>query len=83
MANLYVRAKLVSREPAVFELYHNGSLVERVEFDLRRTGRYSIEGVDILSIGKKIELRQGGGEYTLKAVSNNLFFGRPVILSNP
>ncbi len=82
-ANLFVRARLVDRDPAVFELYKDGNLVERYEFDLRRTNRYTVQGVSSLSIGKKIVLDQGNGDYMLKAVSDNLFFARPVILLNP
>ncbi|MEF3695473.1 MAG: hypothetical protein V3576_09050 [Candidatus Cloacimonadota bacterium] len=80
--DLYIRAKLVDREPATFELYRNGTLVDRYEFDMRRTTRYSIQGVTSLSIGKKLVINSGSGEYRLKTVSNNIFFARPVVKRN-
>lgn len=80
--DLYIRARLQDRTPATFELYRNGSLVERYEFDMRRTTRYSVQGVSSLSIGKKLVISSGSGEYRLKAVSNNIFFARPVVKRN-
>jgi hypothetical protein len=81
-AQIYVRARLLDRTLPVFELYRNGDLVGTYEFSLMRSTKYKATGVNFLTVGKKLELPAlaGSAEYELKAASDHLFFGRPVVL---
>ncbi|HNX37133.1 MAG TPA: hypothetical protein PKI15_02130 [Candidatus Cloacimonadota bacterium] len=79
-ADVYVRARLLDATIPVFELYYKGKLINTYDFTIKRTTQYKATGVTSLSIGKKITLDMGNGEYVLKAKSNHMFFARPVVL---
>ena len=81
-AVVYVRARLADRSLPVFELYKDGELVDTYEFTLKRTTRYKVSGIRHLSIGMKIELppNSGSSRYELRAASDHLYLGRPVLL---
>jgi hypothetical protein len=81
---VYVRARLLDRSVPVFELYQDGKLVETYEFSLKRTTKYEAVGIKYLSVGKKIVLPEndGSANYELRAKSDHLFFGRPLVLSS-
>lgn len=81
-AVLYVRARLLDRTLPIFEVYVNGTLVQTHEFTLKRSTKYSVTGIRHLSIGMKVELpaNQGKSVIELKAKSDHLFLGRPVLL---
>lgn len=81
---VYVRARLLDRSIPEFELYQDGKLVETYEFSLKRSTKYSAVGIKYLSVGKKVVLPKNNGtsEYELRAKSDHLFFGRPLVLSS-
>lgn len=81
-AIVYVRARLTDRSLPVFSVYHNGELVETVEFSLARTTKYSAQGVRHLTIGRRIELPENAdsSEYELRAESDHMFMARPVFV---
>lgn len=81
-ADLYVRARLMDKTLPAFELYHNGKLIDTYDFSLKRTTQYKVPGVSSLSIGRKIVLKLGNGEYVLKAKTDHMFFARPVIVKS-
>lgn len=79
---VYVRARLLDRSIPIFELYKDGELIETYEFSLKRSTKYSVVGVRYLSVGKKVVLpaNDGTSNYELRAKSDHLFFGRPLVL---
>lgn len=81
-AVVYVRARLTDRSVPEFSVYKNGEPVETHEFTLKRTTKFKVEGVRHLSIGIKLELpkNEGSAKYELRANSDHIFFGRPVLL---
>lgn len=81
-AVIYVRARLLDRSIPAFDVYINGQLVQTHEFTLKRSTTYAVTGIRHLSVGKKVELpaRTGKAVVELKAKSDHLFLGRPVIL---
>ncbi len=81
-AVVYVRARLTDRSLPIFELYKDGKLVETHEFTLKRTTKYKVDGIRYLSIGIKVDLPENSdsSRFELKAVSDHLFLGRPVLL---
>ncbi|MDZ4121734.1 MAG: hypothetical protein U1C33_04895, partial [Candidatus Cloacimonadaceae bacterium] len=81
-AVVYVRARLTDRTLPIFELYKDGELVHTYEFTLKRTTKYKVSGIRHLSVGIKIELppNSGSSSYELRAVSDHLFLGRPVLI---
>lgn len=81
-AVVYVRARLTDRSLPIFELFKDGEPVNTYEFTLKRTTRYKVDGIRYLSIGIKVELpeNESSSKYELKAVSDHLFLGRPVLL---
>lgn len=80
-AILYVRARLLDRSLPAFQIYRNGVLLDTKEFTLRRSTKYKAVGVEHLTTGMKIELagQSGPAEYELRAVSDHMFFARPVL----
>ncbi len=80
-ANLYVRARLLDRSLPVFQLFRDGVLLDTKEFTLRRSTKYKAVGVEHLTTGMKIEIpgQSGPAEYELRAVSDHMFFARPVL----
>lgn len=83
-AVVYVRARLLDRSVPEFDVYVNGELAQTHEFTLKRSTTYSVTGIRHLSVGKKIELPANPGKAVieLKAKSDHLFLGRPVILKS-
>jgi len=81
-AVIYVRARLLDRSLPVFEVYVNGELAQTHEFNLKRSTTYSVSGIRHLSIGKKVVLpaNKGKAVIELRAKSDHLFLGRPVLL---
>lgn len=79
---VYVRARLLDRTLPVFELYRDGELVDTHEFSLMRTTKYKAVGIDHLTIGMKLELPENPGttNFELRAKSDHLFLGRPLVL---
>lgn len=80
-AVVYVRARLLENTLPLFEVYVNGELNQSFEFSLKRTTSYSVPGIRHLTVGKKITLpaNQGKSVIELKAKSDHLFLGRPVL----
>ncbi len=81
-AIVFVRARLLDRSLPVFALYRDGDLLGTHEFTLRRSTKYKAAGVDHLTIGLKLELppNSGSAQYELRALSDHLFFARPLLL---
>jgi len=81
---VYVRARLTDRTLPKFSLWHNGKKVEEYEFGLSRSTKYSAQGVNYLTIGKKIDLpaNDGSSQYELRAESEHMFMARPYLLKN-
>lgn len=78
---LYVRAQMTEKKVPVFGLYKNGELVQKVSLSMKRTKSYTSEGVTHYTIGKKMEFPALDkiAVYELRAMTDNLFIGRPVI----
>lgn len=81
-AVIYVRARLLDRELPVFDVYVNGKLHDTHEFSIKRTSTYSVIGIRHLSLGKKVTLPENSGRCVieLRAKTDHLFLGRPVLL---
>lgn len=84
-AVVYVRPRLLDRSIPKLGVYQNGNLVNTIEFTIKRTTKYRVQGIKNLGIGIKIELPQNNGssDYELKPLSDHLFIGRPVLLKKP
>ncbi len=80
-ADLYVRARLLDRSTPTFELWANGVLAGTYNFTLKRSSTYSVVGINHLSTGMKVPLPSNSGTtvYELRAKSDHLFLGRPVL----
>jgi len=80
-AYVYVRPRLLDRSIPKLGLFVNGDLVETIEFDLKRTTKYHVQGIKNLGIAKKIELpeNKGSSQYELRALSEHLFLAKPVL----
>jgi hypothetical protein len=80
-ASVYVRPRLIDRSTPLLGVYHNGELVETIEFTLKRTSKYHVQGITNLGISKKIKLPEniGSSEYELRALSDHLFIAKPVL----
>lgn len=83
-AIIYVRARLLDRELPVFDVYVNGELYDSHEFSIKRTSTYSVIGIRHLSLGKKVDLPENSGKSVieLRAKTDHLFLGRPVLLKS-
>lgn len=81
-AVVYVRARLLDRNPPVFEVWRDGEMIQTHEFSLKRSSKYKATGIANLSTGLKIELppTNGKAQYELRANSDHLFLARPVLL---
>lgn len=79
---VYVRARLTDRRLPSFSLYHNGEKVESYQFSLARSSKFSAQGVNYLTIGKKIELpdNAGSSDYEFRADTEHMFIARPVFI---
>ncbi|MDD4310571.1 MAG: hypothetical protein PHO32_09340, partial [Candidatus Cloacimonetes bacterium] len=83
-AVVYVRPRLLDRTKPKLGLYKDGKLVKTIEFGLKRTTKYHVEGVKNLGIAQKIELpaNTGSSDYELRAISDHLFFAKPVLIKS-
>lgn len=81
-AVVYVRPRLLDRSTPKLGLYKNGELVETIEFSLKRTNKYRVQGIKNLGVAKKIDLphNSNNSEYELKALSDHLFIAKPVLI---
>lgn len=81
-AVIYVRSRLLDRDPPIFEVWRDGEMIQTHEFSLKRTSVYQATGIVHLSTGLKIELppTDGKAQYELRANSDHLFLARPVLL---
>lgn len=81
-AVVYVRPRLLDRSVPKLGVYQNGKLVQTIEFTLKRTSKYSVQGITNLGISKKIDLplNIGSSDYELKALSDHLFIAKPVLI---
>ena len=81
-AVVYIRPCLVDRTTPKVGLYQNGSLIQTIEFDLKRTSKYHVTGIKNLGISKKIELPEniGSSDYELRSMSDHLFIAKPVLV---
>jgi hypothetical protein len=79
---VYVRARLTDRRLPSFSLYHNDEKVETYEFSLARSSKFSAQGVNYLTIGKKIELPENAdsSDYEFRAETDHMFMARPVFI---
>lgn len=83
-ATIYVRARLLDRELPLFDVYVNNELYQSHEFSLKRTSSYSVVGIRHLSLGKKVDLPANSGKSVieLRAKSDHMFLGKPVLLKS-
>jgi len=81
-ADLYIRAELTKKELPVLEISRNGEPYLKLELTLKRTKTYKTEGIEHLTIGKKVELpvQTANTTYELKGITSHTFLARPVIL---
>lgn len=81
-AVVYVRPRLLDRTVPKLGVYVNGKLTQTVEFDLKRTTKYHVQGINNLGIAKRIELppNTGNSEIEIRAISDHLFIGKPVLV---
>lgn len=81
-AVVYVRPRLLDRSIPKLGVFHNGSLVDTIEFSIKRTTKYQVQGIKNLGIGIKIDLPQnhGSSDYELRPLSDHLFIGKPVLV---
>jgi len=79
--SLYVRAELTSKQTPVFGIYEDGKLVQRYELSTKRTSTYKTEGINHLTIGKKVDFpaQDMVKTYELRSISKHKFIARPVI----
>ncbi len=79
--SLFVRAQLVEKKPAVFGIYRDGELINKVTLSTKRTKTYTSEGITHLTIGKKIDYPAMDkiAKYEIRALTDNLFIAKPVI----
>lgn len=79
--SLFVRAEMTAKKAAVLGIYRNGELVDKVSLSVKRTKSYTAEGINHLTIGKKVEYPAIDkiAVYELRALTDNLFITRPVI----
>lgn len=79
---VYLRARLTDRRLPGFALYHNGEKVMSYEFSLARSSKFSAQGVQYLTIGKKVELplNDDSSEYEFRAETDHMFMARPVFI---
>ncbi len=67
----YARATIVENIKPTFDIYLNDELIKAVNIDLKKSGKYTCDGYECLSIGKKIELETNEGNNTFKIVPQN------------
>lgn len=81
-AVVYVRPRLLDRSTPKLGVYHNGELVQTIDFSIKRTTKYHVQGIKNLGIAKKIELpiNDNSSEYELRALSDHLFIAKPVLI---
>lgn len=81
-AVVYVRPRLLDRSIPKLGVYKNGTLVETIEFTKKRSTTYHVQGITNLGISKKIVLpsNNGSSDYELRAISDHLFFAKPVLV---
>lgn len=82
--SLYVRAQLTEKKAPVFGIYRNGELVDKISLSTKRSKSYTAEGITHLTIGKKLvyPVQDKIAIYELRAMTDNLFIARPVILKS-
>ncbi len=63
-------------------VFVNGDLIETVEFNLKRTTKYHVQGINNLGISRKISLpkNNSSSEIELRALSEHLFLAKPVLI---
>lgn len=81
-AYLYVRPRLLDRSLPKLGLYANGSLIETIDFTLKRTTKYHSPGINNLGIARKIILPANANStsYELRALSDHLFLAKPILM---
>lgn len=81
-AQVYLRAQLTDKTKPVIGIYRDGTLINKVNLDTKRTNTYTIEGIQHLTTGKKTDLPMQDklSKYELRSLSGHLFFAKPVIL---
>ncbi len=81
-AYIYVRPRLLDRSTPKLGVFVNGDLIETVEFNLKRTTKYHVQGINNLGISRKISLpkNNGSSEIELRALSEHLFLAKPVLI---
>ncbi len=70
-AYFFVRSAIEENVKPAFDIYQNGELIKTVSIDLKRSGKFSCDGYECLSIGKRIELNTIAGNNTFKIVPQN------------
>jgi hypothetical protein len=78
---VYVRAELTSKDKPMFGLYEDGKLIKKYELALKRSNTYKTEGINNLTIGRKLDfpVQDKTKTYELRALTDHLFLARPVI----
>jgi hypothetical protein len=81
-AYIYVRPRLLDRSTPKLGVFVNGDLIETLEFSIKRTTKYHVQGINNLGISKKITLpdNKGTSEIELRALSEHLFLAKPVLI---
>jgi hypothetical protein len=81
-AFIYVRPRLLDRSTPKLGVFVNGDLIETVEFNLKRTTKYHVQGINNLGISRKISLpkNNSSSEVELRALSEHLFLAKPVLI---
>ncbi len=84
-AYIFVRPRLLDRETPKLGIFVNGDLIETLEFNLKRTTKYHVQGINNLGISKKVQLpdNKGSSEIELRALSEHLFLAKPVLVKKP
>jgi len=83
-AVVYVRPRLLDRTLPQLGVYKNGELVQTIDFSLKRTTKYHVQGITSLGTGIKVELPANGGssDYELRPLTDHLFIAKPVLIKN-
>lgn len=84
-AYVYIRPRLLDRSTPKLGIFVNGDLVETLEFSIKRTTKYHVQGINNLGISKKVQLpdNKGSSEIELRALSEHLFLAKPVLVKKP
>ncbi|MDP8231913.1 MAG: hypothetical protein P9L91_04495 [Candidatus Zophobacter franzmannii] len=70
-AYFFVRSAIVAVQKPAFDIYQNGELIRTESIDLKKSGKFTSDGYECISIGRRIDLITKTGENRFKIVPQN------------